>query len=38
MGDYKFKIRVYTKPVNPIGGDDNARTDTYVSFPITFTI
>jgi hypothetical protein len=38
MGDYKFKIRVYTTPVRPDGTPDNARTDTYVSFTITFTI
>jgi len=37
MGEYKFKIRVYTTPVRPDGTPDNARTDTYVSFPITFT-
>jgi hypothetical protein len=37
-GEYTFKISVYTKPVKPDGTPDNARTDSYRSFPIKFTL
>jgi len=37
-GGYKFKIRVYTKPFRADGTPDNSRTDSYASFPITFTL
>jgi len=37
-GSYKFKIMIYTSPVNADGTPDNSRTDFYKSYPITFTL
>jgi len=37
-GPYKFKITIYTSPINADGTPDNSRTDFYKSYPITFTL
>ena len=37
-GTYKYSIRILTRPVKADGSSDNARTDFYKNYPITFTL
>ena len=37
-GMYKYSIRILTRPVKADGSSDNARTDFYKNYPITFTL